>query len=193
MNRMAIGNLATTALAAVALSGCWWDSTNNDTTTVATSNAAANVTAATVSAVTGNAFSFSSGVPAFGTSAATTVTFTGASAFSVASGANSATGTTSYGSCIFTIVTSNFPAGSPLAAGQPPVVITPCQINSQVSGHVPSSTSFSAPTILVLGTTNSSPVNLPTILDPSGNVIINNTTVGSVTLGPSTGATGGGS
>lgn len=177
-------------LAASVLSGCWLDSPEPPVS-VATSDAVSAVKATTVTAVVNNAFTFSSGVSAFGTSSSTSVTFTSASAFSIASGGNTATGTTTYGSCIFTVATSTFPASSPLAAGKV-VTVEPCQITSKVSGQQPSATATSTPTLLVLGTANSATVSLPTIIEPSGNVIINGTSVGTVTLAPTTGATGGG-
>ena len=85
-------------------------------TTVATTGAAA-------AAVVNVPFSFSSGVAALGTNAATTVQFTSSSAtpaFNIASGGATATGTTTFGSCIFAVTSSTFPTGHALALGQTP-------------------------------------------------------------------------
>src|SRR4051794_12317801 len=94
----------------------------------ASSDVTAPVNTGSVAAVVGQGFTFNSGVTKFGTASPTTVTLNSASTFSVASTEGTASGNLAFGSCIFTVTTSTFPAGSPLAVGQV-VTVHPCSIS----------------------------------------------------------------
>jgi hypothetical protein len=90
-------------------------------------------------AVANKPFSFASGVPAFGTTAATTVTVTSATGAKIDSGGKTATTGLRFGSCIFTVTMSSFTAPSPLAMGQT-VTVNPCDITLNDSANTASLT-----------------------------------------------------
>ena len=165
---------------------------------VATTNTAAAINpttgAAVVQGVLGKNFTFASGVPSFGTTSATSLTLSGSGAtpsFNLTSGVNTASGAMTYGSCIFTVATSTFPSGTPLAQGSK-VTVNPCTLSVATAGVKADGTSATANVFLVLGTTNSSPVPVTVSVSSTGVVTVNGSTVGSATLVPATGATGAG-
>lgn len=147
---------------------------------------------ATVSAVTNKPFTFASGVPALGTTKDTTVTFkSGSNAatpeFSIASAEGTASGTTRFGSCIFAVTASTYPASHPLALGKT-TTVNPCAININTVGAAADNTSAPRDTSLVLGATPSTPLPVPVSIDQGGNVAIGGTVVGTTPVAPSTGA-----
>ena len=102
--------------------------------TTATINAATG--AATVGSVAGKPFTFASGVAALGTTGATSLTFQSGSAtpgFSISSSGGTATGATRFGSCIFTVAASTYPAGHALATGNT-ITINPCALSIDTVG-----------------------------------------------------------
>jgi len=152
------------------------------------------VTTALASAIASQPLAFSSGVPDFGTTGTpTTVTFSGnstAPTFAIAAGANTATGDLTIGSCIFTVKTSTFTAPSPLVQGAV-IRVEPCTLKVQTAGTTADGSQVDKPVTLVLRNVESIPRALPIRLLANGDVVINGTVAGKVTLGAATGATGG--
>ena len=156
--------------------------------TTATINAATG--AATVGSVAGKPFTFASGVAALGTTGATSLTFQSGSAtpgFSISSSGGTATGATRFGSCIFTVAASTYPAGHALATGNT-ITINPCALSIDTVGAAADGTSAARNASLVLGTTPSSPTPVAVTISPDGNVAIGGTVVGQTPLKPTTGA-----
>jgi hypothetical protein len=148
------------------------------------------VTASTVAAVTGKSFSFNSGVSALGTTSPTTVSVDSASTFSVTSAQGNASGNLSFGSCIFTVTASTFPAGSPLATGKV-LEVQPCALEIPTAGIVTSAPATVLSVTFNLGGALSAAQSFTIDVLDNGTVTVNGTTVGTVTVTPSTGATGG--
>jgi hypothetical protein len=125
----------------------------NATATIKGDTPAAVATAqAVVTAVLNKTFTFPA-VPALGTTAATTVALAGTGAaptVAIASGGKKASGTMSFGSCIFKITVSDFVAPSPLAVGNT-VTIDPCSLNLQTTGVVANGTPVNTNATLALG------------------------------------------
>ena len=180
-----------TVLVSAALAACGGGGDSTPvTTTTSTSNTTAAVTASTAAAVVNQPFTFESGVPDFGTTAPTTLQFTSATAtpaFAISSGGFSASGATTFGSCIFTITSSTFPAGSKLAVGQS-VRVNPCSLNAATSGGNANGSASDREVKFVLGTLNSNGKNLPVVINANGSVVINGITIGTVTISVVTGA-----
>jgi hypothetical protein len=151
------------------------------------------VTTTLAEAVASQPFAFANGVPDFGTTSATTVTFAGTSAaptFAIASGGSTASGALSIGSCIFTITSSTFPSTSPLRQGAT-ITVNPCTLKVATLGAPADGSTADRSVTLVLRNTDSTPRALPIRISASGEVTINGRTLGTVTLGTATGATGG--
>jgi len=145
-------------------------------------------TPTTTAAVTAIPFTFAA-VPSFGTTATTTVTFKDTSttpAFSIVSGTNTASGTTTFGSCDFHVTASTFPAGSPLAVGQT-VVVNPCSISIDTQGQA-SGSAEQRSIALVLSNAASTGTTVTVGVNPGGQLTLNGNTIGTVTLTPVTGA-----
>jgi hypothetical protein len=96
-------------------------------------NQTGNITAANISVLLGKTVTFASGVPAFGTTSSTTLTFGGTDAAptaTITAGSSTATADVSFGSCIFKVKTSSMshiPAGST-------VTVNPCTVTFQTNG-----------------------------------------------------------
>lgn len=133
--------------------------------------------------------SFPSGVPAFGTQAATTVTVSATAAtytppggtaitgpaFTVAAGSGTAKGVLTFGSCIFTVTESTIPT---MKVGDR-FVVTPCQATLGTAGTAADGAPKSTTLNLTLGTATSSSATVTTVV----------TTTGTVSLVSSSGAT----
>jgi hypothetical protein len=185
------GLLAATAVAAATLVACGGGGGDAPLQQVASDTTLA-VNATVAGALSGTDFTFASGVADLGTSAATTVRFTGAGAspaFSISSGGNTATGTTTFGSCIFNVTSSTFPAGSSLATGQS-ITVNPCSANFNIRGVLANGVATSRPVGLLLGTASSARVPVQVGVNSSGQLVLSGAIVGNVTLTPVTGATG---
>ena len=187
-----ISKLTLTVAFTAALAACGGDSGSglSANSTTATANLATPVIASTTAAVANIPIAFPSGVPALGTTGATTVTFTstaGSPTFNIASGGAVATGTTRFGSCIFTVTASTFPPGFALATGQV-VTIQPCSMNVVTAGGLANNATALRNISLVLGTTLSTSIPLPVIIASDGTVTINNIVVGTVTVAAVTGS-----
>ena len=147
------------------------------------------VTASSAAAVTGEPFTFSSGVAKFGTTSPTTVTLNSASTFSVAATEGNASGNLTYGSCIFTVTTSTFPVGSKLAQGAK-VEVTPCDLQIPTAGVSVDAAAAAKAVTFLLGTATSQPVQLTVDVTPTGQVVVNGVTVATVQLTTVTGGSG---
>lgn len=155
---------------------------------------AAVATAALTAVSTG--FTFPAGVPALGTTAATTIKFTAPAAgtatpaFSIASGTGVATGTMSYGSCIFNVTSSTVPG----IVAPTTITVSPCAFDANTSGETVaqgSTGTIETTANLVLGTTQSSAATvIVTVTNTNGTntVTINGGSLGTVTGTVVTGA-----
>lgn len=178
---------------AVALVGCGGSpapqvaAANTTATIKADTPAAAAAAAAIVSTVVDKAFTFSTAVPALGTTAATTVTLSGsatAPTATIASAGKTATGVMTYGSCIFTILVSNIPE---LPVGTVRIV-NPCSIQLQTLGAAANGLPVGIPATLILGTTNSAPVLATIVIQNDGAIATSGGgSIGSTTTTASTG------
>ncbi len=161
---------------------------SNSPTPTATSNLAAAANGTTTNALYDRALVFSTGVPELGTTGSTTITFSSNSAntltplFSIkTTDGGEAKGTTTFGSCIFTVTSST--TGF-IAAGKA-IKIDPCTMNATMTGAVINQTTNSNVTLL-LGSKSSVAVPIPLTVSATGVVTFNNTVLGNVTLSVST-------
>ena len=153
-------------------------------TTVATSSTAvtmdATTGAAAIQAVASKTVAFSAGVPDFGTTTATDLAITapagGTPTFAVSSAEGKASGDMSFGSCIFTVKTSTYPAGSKLAAGAK-VTVSPCAIKLETAGVVANGTPVQVDVTITLNGVTSAPVQQTIAIAPTGALVVNNVTV----------------
>ena len=177
-----------TVLVSAALAACGGGGPLPDTT-IATSNLTAPVNANIAAALVNQSFTFAAGVPDFGTTTPTTMTFTSAAAspaFAISGDGFAASGLTTFGSCIYTVTASTFPAGSKLAVGQS-VRVNPCNLNVATANGNGNGASADREAKFVLGTLNSSGKNLPVAINANGSVVVNNITIGTVTISVVTG------
>jgi len=180
---LALALVAGTAM----LSAC--SSGDDETAMVVASDTVLAVNPTTAAAVKDTPFTFSS-VPALGTTATTTVAFTSTAttpAFSIASGGSTATGTTTFGSCIFAITASTFPAGHALAAGQT-VTVNPCNMSVNTTGAAANGVATTRSVALLLGAAASSGQSAVVAVNAGGQLTLNGNSVGTVTLTPISGA-----
>jgi hypothetical protein len=156
---------------------------------------AAAATAGLTSAATG--FTFPAGVPALGTTASTTVKFTAPAAgtstpaFAIASGTGTATGTMSFGSCIFNITSSTIPGIIAPSA----ITVTPCEFDVNTAGKTVTegttgSIATTATLLLGTGATSAGAAVTVTVSNSGGTntVTINGGALGTVTGTVTTGA-----
>jgi hypothetical protein len=144
----------------------------------------------TAAAVANLPFVFPSGVPELGTTASTTLSFTNTAttpAFAIASGGMQAQGTTTFGSCIFVITQSTFPAGHRLALGQT-ITVNPCNIRANTAGKSNNGVAENRAVSLILGAALSQGVTVTINVNEGGQLTINGRDVGTVTLTPVTGS-----
>ena len=190
MSKISKFMLAAVFTASLAACGGGGSGSGGFSSVTSTANIATPVVASTTKAVVNTPFAFPSGVPSLGTTSATTVAFTNTAdspAFSIASGGAVATGTTRFGSCIFTVTASTFPPGFALATGQV-VTIQPCSLNVVTAGGLANGSSALRDVSLVLGNTLSTSIPLSVIIEPDGKVTINNIVVGTVAVAVVTGS-----
>lgn len=164
---------------------------DDPTPLVATADTTVQANANTTGAVAGTPISFPNGVAAFGTTGATTLVFTDSTTpgFTISSGGFTASGTTEFGSCIFKVGASTFPAGSPLEAGQT-VIVNPCTMTVKTKGKEANGATQTSTLVVVLGTTTSAPITVTFSISASGQITVNSRSFGTVTLTPITGVTG---
>jgi hypothetical protein len=142
-------------------------------------------TATSTAVATGVPFTFSAGVPDFGTTATTTVAWTDTSttpAFSISSGGNTATGTTTFGSCDFKILASTFPSTDKMGAVGTVIVVNPCNLKADTSSLPANATAEQRALALVLGTAASAGTPVVMQVNAGGQLTINGKSAGTVTL-----------
>ena len=179
-------NVALAAISVAALVACGG---GTDPVLVAASDTDVSVAPAVAAALVNTPFAFPSGVAALGTTAATTVQFTSTAttpAFSISSGGNTATGTTTFGSCIFVVSNSTFPAGHPLANGQT-VTVNPCTVSLKTSGGVANGQATSRSVAMLLGAAASANASVAVAVNAGGQIVLNGATVATITLTPISG------
>lgn len=168
-------------MGAVALVSCGGGGGSDAPTTVAAANTNIAVNPTTgptaVQAVSGQAVSFASGVPAFGTTTSTSLTITaGASpTFSVAENGKTASGDLAFGSCIFKVKTSTFTSGPLVAGGQ--VTVSPCTITVGTANVPANGSAVTVPVTVTLNTTASAAIQQVISVSPSGTLTINGNTI----------------
>jgi len=185
LNKFTLAALAITS--GLLLSACG----GGDDPIVAATNttAAINPTSGTaiVTAVSKTSFDFATGVSALGTTSATSVTLAapttsgGTPTFNVASTEGTATGDLAFGSCIFKIKTSTYPAAHPLAEGKT-VTISPCELTVATSGTVADGAPTTKNVSMLLGTVASQPKPLKIVVDPTGTLAVNGTVIKTITV-----------
>lgn len=159
------------------------------TVNAVTTDVALPANATTVAAVANTPFTFASGVPDLGTTGTTTLAFTSTAttpAFSIASAEGTATGTTTFGSCIFAVTQSTFPTGHRLAQGTL-VTVNPCNMSVGTAGAVANGVAQSRSIALVLGAASSSSQAVSVGVNAGGQLTLNGNIVGTVTLTPVSG------
>lgn len=190
-----------TSLAALVLGGTMLlaacgggDSATAPAARVATANTSVAVNpttgAAVVAAVLNETFSFASGVPAFDTSSATSLTLTGSPAapsFAMSSGSNTASGVMTYGSCIFEVRESTFPIGHPMTVGNK-FTVALCTLAVATSGVTANGGSSESTVSLVLDTATSSTVPATVSVSSAGVVSVDGLIVGFTTVSDISGA-----
>lgn len=107
-------------------------------------------------------------------------------AFSIVAEGGTATGTTTFGSCIFAVTSSTFPAGHRLALGQT-VTVNPCNMNVNTAGAVANGVATSRSVALVLGAAASAGSSVTVGVNPGGQLSLNGNIVTTVTLTPVSG------
>ena len=125
--------------------------------------------AATIAAVVDKTFTFAA-VPTLATTSPTALKFTGGGAtpsFAITSPEGSATGAMGFGSCIFRVATSSYPASHPLAAGKT-VTITPCELSLDTSGAPANGVSNQTTASFKLGNLVSAGIPLPVTISANG-------------------------
>ena len=193
---------------AAALGACGGGGGSAPPLQVATANTTSAVTASTVAALVATppiVSSFTIGLSGTDNTLAdspvtvvgpTTVAFTSSSAtptFAITNGGLTATGVTTFGSCIFTVdANSLFLVGHPLAPNSV-VKVNPCNLNASTAGASANGAASQRDVVLVLGTSPSDPIKLAVTVNADGTVLIGTTPFGTVTLTAATGATGAGS
>jgi hypothetical protein len=183
-------SLLLTLLVATTLVACS-DGNGTAQVQVAGTNTTAAVSGTQTAAVVGAPFGYSNGVPVFGTTAPTTVVFSNTAttpAFSVTSGGNTATGTTTFGSCHFLVTSSTFISPpSPLVVGTT-ITADPCTIVVNNKGQLANGLCTQYTVQLLLGTRLSDGQPMSICLAENGDVSIGGIVIGKVTLVPLTGA-----
>jgi len=142
-----------------------------------------------VQAMLNKTFTFANGVPAFGTTSTTTLTLSGSGAtptFSIASGGLLASGTMTYGSCIFKVTSSPFTSG-PLLLGSL-FTVSPCDLTVATAGLPADGSSQNTTASLVLSGTTSSGVPVVVSISPTGVLTVNGVVIVSITVIVPTGA-----
>jgi hypothetical protein len=162
-----------------------------------TSNVKSNDNAAVLGAVGTTPVTFAngfSGVDGSGNpvsiSGATTVAFgsTGAGPVAtISNGGFTASGPTTFGSCIFTFTTSNYADSSPLGKGKQ-FRVDPCTLNVNTAGFAANGNAINTTGFFNFGVNNSAPfVVSPVTINANGTVFLGTTSVGTVTVSNVTG------
>lgn len=200
VHRTRISRVVTVAavLAVGVVSSACKDDSTAPKVMVAATDAVLTVNATVTSALVGTTFNFAGGAGALapavanqnlalsfgGTATAPTANMvitspTGAPVGTI--GAN-----VSFGSCIFAVTSSSFPAGHSLAVGQT-VTVNPCTLSVRTTGAVANGVATPRNVALLLGAAASANSSVTVAVTPSGGLTLNGTTVGTVTLTPISG------
>jgi hypothetical protein len=182
MNKML--SLALAVFAAASLTACGGGGGEPPATQVVAADTTIPANGTTTALVTNIPFTFPAGITEFGTTSTTTVAFTDTSttpAFSIASAGNTATGTTTFGSCIFKITQSTFASTSKLAQGNT-ITVEPCSLNVNTAGVTANGVAFTRSIALRLGAAVSSGQPVTLNVNPGGQLTINGKSAGTVTL-----------
>jgi hypothetical protein len=179
--------------AVVVLTACGSDGSSPEAPKVATEDAEVQVTASTIPVLYTAPMTFSSGVAALGTTTPTTLSFSANSEnaavplFSVKTATDSASGTTTFGSCIFTISASTYVPPALLVVGAT-IEVTPCEVVVETSGKPVGDNLANVTGTFNLGTAEAS-VALPEVkIDATtGVVTVGTVVVGTVDVGTVTG------
>jgi hypothetical protein len=162
---------------------------------VALTNLVAPANANTVSAFLDTPFTFTNGVAGFGTTSTTTVTFSANAAkpseplFTIQTpDGGVAKGTTTFGSCIFTVASYTNQRGAAFLAVGDVIRIDPCTFNVATQSAVIGATS-SRNVTLVAGSFVSGVRATQITLSPTGAVLLGGFQIGTVTFGNATGGT----
>lgn len=152
-------------------------------TKVAASDLNAAASASTLAAIDGQTFTFPGGGAAFspvlaGQTVALTFSNTSSATPTATFGVGSGqfTATTTFGSCIFTVTSSNV---SGLTVGQV-LTVNPCLINVGLSGKTIGV--VQVPLSVIIGGTRSTPITVAVTVAPNGTVTLGNKTLGTVTI-----------
>jgi hypothetical protein len=181
---------ALVASATAALMACGGGSTTEPANKVATTDASVNVGTANGPAVaatlSGETFSFPSGIAGFGTTAATTLKITAGSpaTFEMKSGADTATGNLTFGSCTLTIVTRSGFTTSPATISD-----DACNILISIRGVVANGTASNRTVTWTLGGSRGT-VTVPVTVNQDGTVLVKGGTLGTTPTVVPTGAGG---
>ena len=181
--------MALVVAAAALLTACG-SSDNPAPTFVVASDTTLPANGTIVQAVSDTPFTFPGGVPALGTTGTTTVVLSGSAAtptFAISKfGEGTATGKLAFGSCIFAVTSSTFPAGHALAQGQT-VTVNPCNFNVGTAGAVANGVGQSRSIALLLGAASSAGASVTVGVNAGGQLTLNGNAVGTVTLTPVSG------
>ena len=170
-------------------------------TKVATTDTVVQASAGTTAAAASVPFAFPGGVPELGTTGTTTVAFTSPATtpntpttttpnFTIDSpGVGTASGTTTFGLCIFRITASTFTAPHPLAVGNV-VTVNPCTLTVNTANTPANGSPLTRDLFLRLGSRLSSGARVTVTINADGVVVVNNVTIGTV---PTQDVTGGSS
>lgn len=136
---------------------------------------------------------FPNGVPDFGTTSSTTLAVTASPlgtpppSFVISSGGSTASGDLTFGSCIFTVKSSTFAAGSKLATGAK-VTVSNCSLLLNINGAAATGTPVGVTAVLTLNTVSSNPYKITVVITPTGQVMVNGLTVYNIKVTSLTGA-----
>lgn len=173
--------------AGVVISACGGGGSDQPLAAASNTTLAANPT--TTAPVVNLPFSFPQGVPALGTTGSTTVSFTSTSTapqFRIDTTTGSATGVTSFGSCIFAVTAVSGTVPSSLAVGQT-ITVNPCNLNVGTAGARANGVATTRSIALVLGAAASANSSVTVGVNPGGQLTLNGNLVGTVTLTPVSG------
>lgn len=158
---------------------------------MASSDIKADASPATTQALANQTFSFESGIPSLGTAgSATDLTFTSGTSFALSAGGKTATGTTGYGSCIFTVQQTTFDPSHPMGKVNASTRVNPCSIEIKSRGVAATGVPASANARLVLENLASRDVGAAIRITADGQLFVGNANFGTVGTTPPTGATG---
>lgn len=183
MNLMKIvGSVALASVVAI-VAACGGGSSTP--TKVVAADAEIPMTANFAAAIANNiTFAFAGGVPDLGTTSTTTLAFTSTSttpAISISSDGNTATGDTTFGSCIVNIKVSTYPASHPMASGKS-ITLNPCFVGANIAGANADSSEALRNVYIQLGSTQSGRAQMPLQIAADGTLTSYGRVVGSASV-----------